>query len=95
LWVDDIAVTYKDIPQAINYSLEPSRKGSIVNNRISFSRQMPYLFEASSIDGKMVMRRSGLAMALDLNRLGLKNGVYFVRVRTSDKTYNSKVIVSR
>jgi hypothetical protein len=95
LWVDDIAITYKDIPQAVNYSVEPARQGSIVNNRISFSRQMPYSLEVCSVDGRMVANRSGLASSLDLDRLALKKGVYLVKVQTLEKTYNSKVIMSR
>ena len=96
LWVDDIAVTYHDIaPQSVNYAVTPGKQGSIRNNRILFSREMPYSIEASSIDGKRVFCQSGLASALDLDRLDLKNGVYLMRVRTPGKTYNSKVIVSR
>jgi hypothetical protein len=95
LWIDDIAITYQNIPQAVNYSMEPARQGSIVNNRISFSRQMPYSLEACSVDGRMVANRSGLASSLDLDRLALKKGVYLVKVQTPEKTYNSKVIMSR
>jgi hypothetical protein len=95
LWVDDIAVTYQNIPSAINYVDGPGKQGSVLNNRISFSGQTPYVFEACSIDGKMVMRRSGLASELNLDRVGLKNGLYLLRVQTPEKTYTSKVMVSR
>jgi predicted alternative tryptophan synthase beta-subunit len=56
---------------------------------------MPYSFEACSIDGKAIMSQSGIASALDLNRFNLKNGVYLVRVKTMEKTYSSKVMMSR
>ena len=95
LWVDDIAITYQNLPAAISNITEPGKQGSVLNNRISFSRQTPYVFEACSIDGKTVMRRSGLASELNLDRVGLKNGVYLMRVQTPEKTYTSKVMVSR
>jgi predicted alternative tryptophan synthase beta-subunit len=41
------------------------------------------------------MSQSGIASALDLNRFNLKNGVYLVRVKTMEKTYSSKVMMSR
>jgi len=95
LWVDDIAVTYTAIPQATNYTVSPAEKEMIRNNRIAFSRKIPYSFEACSIDGKAIMSQSGIASALDLNRFDLKNGVYLVRVKTMEKTYSSKVMMSR
>ena len=95
LWVDDIAITYTNIPQSVNYAAAPAKQGIIRNNRIIFSRQMPYSFEACSIDGKAILRRSGIASALDLNRFDLQNGVYLVRVKTPERTYSSKVMVSR
>jgi|GEM_PF-1388980 hypothetical protein len=95
LWVDDIAITYTSIPQAVSYSVGPGKQGYVRNNRISFSRQTPYSLEACSVDGKVVMRQSGLASALDLNRCGLKNGVYLMHIQTPEKTYASKVIMSR
>jgi len=94
LWVDDIAVTYQPT-SAVKPDVEPQRQGSILNNRISFSRPTAYSFEACSFDGKILLRRTGQASELDLNRLDLKNGVYIVRVQTPDKSYTSKVMVSR
>jgi hypothetical protein len=95
LWVDDIAITYTDLAQPIKNETAHAGRGSVRNNLISFSRQMPYSFEANSIDGKAIAKQSGMAASLDLNRMGLKNGVYLVRVKTPEKTYSSKVVVSR
>jgi hypothetical protein len=94
-WVDDIAITYTDIPQSVNYAIMPIKQGIIRNNRITFSHQMPYSFEACSVDGKAILRRSGMASALVLNSFNLQNGVYLVRVKTPERTYSSKVVVSR
>jgi hypothetical protein len=95
LWVDDIAITYTDIAPVTQKAVTPARQGAILNNRISFPRAMPYSLEACGVNGKMILKTSGVANAVNLDRLGLVSGAYLVKAKTSERTYNGRVVVGR
>jgi hypothetical protein len=95
LWVDDIAITYTDIAPVTQKAVTPARQGAVLNNRISFPRAMPYSLEACGVNGKMILKTSGIANAVNLDRLGLSSGAYLVKAKTKEKIYSGRVVVGR
>ena len=95
LWVDDIAVTYTDIAPVTQKAIAPARQGAILNNRISFPRAISYSLEACGVNGKMILKTSGVSNLVNLDRLGLASGSYLVKVKTREKTYAGRVVVGR
>jgi hypothetical protein len=95
LWVDDIAVTYSDLAPVTQKAATHVHQGAVLNNRISFPREMPYSLEACGVNGKMILKTSGVASAVNMDRLGLVGGAYLVKAKTSEKTYTGRVVVSK
>lgn len=94
MWVDSIAITYTDVPVVQKAFTSPQR-GAIRNNRITFSSIMPYSLEVCGLNGKLILRKSGIAKTIDLNGLAAGSGVYLVRVETAKKTFASRVVLSK
>jgi hypothetical protein len=97
LWLDSITVTYRDTGATpiINNAIEPQAKEYAGVNHIVFSHSMPYTLEACALNGKMIMRKSGIAASVDLNKVNLVSGAYIMKVKTSEKNYTSRVFLSK
>lgn len=95
LWVDDVAVTYSDLAPVTQKAVTPARQGSILNNRISFPRAMAYSLEAYGVNGKMILKTSGVANKVNIDQLGLSSGAYLVKAKTKEKIYSGRVVVER
>jgi hypothetical protein len=95
LWVDDITVTYTNITPVNQKVKAPGHQESMTNNRISFSCRQAYSLEACAINGKILLRKSGIADVVDMNRLSLSCGVYLVSVKAGEKTFTGRVAVER
>jgi hypothetical protein len=95
LWVDDIAITYSDLAPVTQKAVQPARQGFILNNRISFPRAMPYALEAYGVNGKLILKTSGIANMVNINQLGLSSGAYLIKANTNEKTYTSRVVLER
>jgi len=97
LWIDSITVTYRDTGATpiINNAIEPQVKEYTGVNHIAFSHSMPYTLEACALNGKMIMRKSGIAASVDLNRVNLVSGAYIMKVKTAEKNYTSRVFLSK
>ena len=92
LWVDDIEITYTDPVPVMQRAVQSDRWGSILNSRITFSRVMPYSLEAYSINGKALLRESGIAATVDLNRTDTGRGAYLFRVKTAEQIFISRAV---
>jgi len=94
LWVDDIAITYESSSIG-DIHMQTTKHDGIYHNRISFSHAMAYSLEACSLDGQTIARKTGIASSLDLNKCDITNGIYLMKVKTSQRTYTSRIVVSR
>lgn len=96
LWVDDIEITYQDpvpvVPE-LQKASPLSHTDPLRNNRIVFSRAIPFLIEACGMNGRLLLRKSGIAESVDLNRLAVGRGMFIVRVKTAEKQYTSRLIL--
>lgn len=95
IWIDDIAITYTDLAPVTQKNATPARQGSILNNRISFSNEMPYTLEAYGVNGKVILKTAGIANAVNLDKLGLSSGAYLIKAKTKDKVYSGRVVLER
>jgi hypothetical protein len=95
LWVDDIAITLSDLTSVLDNQVAPRRQEIARNNRISFPRQTSFTFEEYAVNGKALRRSSSIVDAVDLNHLDLSSGVYLIRAKTREKTYFSRMILSK
>ncbi|MBN1307796.1 MAG: hypothetical protein JXA18_07760 [Chitinispirillaceae bacterium] len=93
LWVDDIAITYTDPVPITEKTVQPGQWGSILNNRITFSRPTSYSLEAFGVNGKALLRQSGIAEKVDLNRIDAGCGAYLFRVKTGEKVITSRAVI--
>jgi hypothetical protein len=96
LWVDDIEITYQDavpvLPE-LRKTSPLSYTNPFQNNRIVFSRAMPFVIEACGVNGRVLLRRTGIEESVNLNRLNIGRGMFIVRVKTAEKWYSSRFIL--
>jgi hypothetical protein len=96
LWIDDIAVTYTDLAPVLPRTVSrTSRESTILGNKITFSSPQRYSLDVCGVNGRLLLRKSGVAGSVDMNKLGLSNGTFLVRVKTEKKTFAGKVAVGR
>jgi hypothetical protein len=95
LWVDDITVTYTDNAPVLSRAAIQNRQSSFRNNRVSFSRPMPYSLKVCGVNGKVLLQKSGTSALVDVNRIGLTSGAYLVSVKTAERTFSGRVMLGR
>ncbi|MBN1129298.1 MAG: T9SS type A sorting domain-containing protein [Chitinispirillaceae bacterium] len=94
LWVDDITITYADVP-VVRKAIQTSRRNAFQNNRIVFPSDRHYSLEVFGVNGKKVLCQSATAARIDLSTLGLRSGSYIVKVKSAGKRWEGRVVVGK